>query len=125
MHSSSQAELAALRLGFCEALRLGFFSRIILNSDSQSALLWLRRFGGSSSLALEARDAVTALEACTEEFWIWWTPSHAGLVENHLADEMAEVVAQELADLGSCDIPLYKAALKTQLSAYYFARAIT
>ena len=92
-HSSTQAELLAIRLGCEEAQRLGSFSRITLVSDSQPALLGLRQFGRGSSLAVGAREAVRTLEVGTDEFWLWWTPSHAGLLENDLVDEAVKAAA--------------------------------
>ena len=124
-HSSTQTELVAIRLGCEEAQRLGRFSRITLVSDSQPALLGLRQFGRGSSLAIEARAAVRTLEGCTDELCLWWTPSHAGLPENDLVDEAAKAAARDLTSAAVCNIPLCKAALKTQIASHYLAQATT
>ena len=124
-HSSTQAELVAIRLGCVAARQLGSFSRITLVSDSQPALLGLRRFGGGSSLAVEAREAVRTLEGSAAELRLWWTPSHAGLRENDLVDEAAKAAAQGLASVEVCNVPLCKAALKTQIAGHYWAQATT
>ena len=124
-HSSTQTELVAIRLGCEEAQRLGRFSRITLVSDSQPALLGLRRFGRGSSLAVAAREAVHTLEGCTDELRIWWTPSHAGLLENDLVDAAAKAAAHDRASMAMCEVPLCKAALKTQIAGHYLAQATT
>ena len=124
-HSSTQTELVAIRLGCVAAQRLGSFSHISLVSDSQPALLGLRRFGRGSSLAVEAREAVRTLERSTNELRLWWTPSHTGLHENDLVDEAAKAAAQGLASVDVCEIPLCKAALKTQIAGHYRSQATT
>ena len=96
-HSSTKTELVAIRLGCVVAQRLGSFSHITLVSDSQPALLGLRRFGGGSSLAVEAWEAVRTLERSTDELRLWWTPSHTGLHENDLIDEAAKATAASTA----------------------------
>ena len=124
-HSSTQTELVAIRLGCDEARRLGSFSRITIVSDSQPALLGLRRFGRGPSLTVAAREAVRTLEGHTTEFRIWWTPSHAGLLENDLVDAAAKAAAQDRASAAGCEVPLCKAALKTQIAGHYLAQATT
>ena len=44
-------------------------------------------------MVVVAREAVRTLEGVTDEFRLWWTPSHAGLLENDLMDEAAKAVA--------------------------------
>ena len=107
------------------AQRLGSFSCITLVSDSQPAFLGLRRFGGGSSLAVDAREAVRTLERSTDELWLWWTPSHVGLHENDLVDEAAKATAQGLASVDVYDVPLCKAALKSQIAGHYQSQATT
>ena len=125
LHSSTQAELIAIRLGCTEALRLGPFSSITLVSDSQPALLGLRRSGGGPSLLIEAREAIRALATSTADLRIWWMPSHVGLLENDLVDAAAKAAARGASTLGSIEAPLCKTSLKTQLTTHYLARATT
>ena len=113
----------AIRLGSEEARRLGPFSHISIVSDSQPALLGLRQFGRASSLAIEAWEVVQTLEGHTDEFWLWWTPSHVGLLENDLVDEAAKSAAQDRASVDVCEVPLCKAALKAQIAGPYLAQA--
>ena len=115
----------AIQLGCEEAQWLGSFSHITLVFDSQPALLGLRRFGRGSSLAVAAREAVHTLEGCTDELRIWWTPSHAGLLENDLVDEAAKAAAHNRASVDMCEVPLCKAALKMQIAGHYLAQATT
>ena len=72
-------------------------------------------------MAFEAREAVCSLEGHTDEFQLWWTPSHAVLLENDLVDEAAKVATQDLAFVDLCEVPLCKAALKTQVAGHYLA----
>ena len=76
-------------------------------------------------MAVEVREAVRTLEGSTAELRLWWTPSHAGLRENDLVDETAKAAAQGLASVEVCDVPLCKAALKTQIAGHYWAQATT
>ena len=111
----------AIRLGYEEARRFGSFSRTTIVSDSQPTLLGLRRFWGGPSLAVEAWEAVRTLEGHTDEFRLWWTLSHAGLLENDLIDEAAKAATQDRASVDVSEVPLCKVALKTQIVGHYLA----
>ena len=65
------------------------------------------------------------MEGHTDEFRIWWTLSHARLLENDLIDEAAKAAAQDQAYVDVCEVPLCKAALKTQIVGHYLAQATT
>ena len=92
---------------------------------SQPTLLGLQWFGRGSSLGVEAWEVVRTLEGRTDEFRFWWTPSHAKLLENDLVDEATKAAAQDLASVDVCEVPLCKAALKTQVADHYLAQATT
>lgn len=77
------------------AMPPGSFSHVTLFSDSHSALLGLWRFGWGSSLISEISESVCALTALNDEFRIWWTPSHVGLLENELVDAAAKAASRE------------------------------
>ena len=96
-----------------------------LVSNSQPALLGLRRFGRGSSLALETREVVRTFEGYTDEFWVWWTLSHAGLLEIDLVDEAAKATAHGIAPGDVCEFLLCKAALNTQIAGHYSSQATT
>ena len=75
--------------------------------------------GGGPLWFVEAWEVVRNLESHTNEFWLWWTPSHAVLLKNDLVDEAAKAVAQDLASVDVCEAPLCKATLKTQIAGHY------
>ena len=47
------------------------------------------------------------------------------ILENDLVDEAAKVAAHGLAPMYVCEVPLCKAALKTQMEKHYLAQATT
>ena len=78
-HSSTQAELVALRLGCAMADRRSALVRVTFVCDSQSALKGVRRRLHYLELALTARDALARLHDRGADVRLWWTPSHIGL----------------------------------------------
>ena len=115
----------AIRLGCEEARWLGSFSGITLVSDSQPTLLGLRQFGRGSSLVVKAPEVVYTLAGITDEFRLWWTSSHTGLLENDLVDEAAKAATQWRASVDVREVLLCKTALKTQIVDHYQSQATT
>ena len=115
-HSSTQAELVALRLGCAMTDRRPALARVTFVCDSQSALKGVRRHLHYLELALAARDDLARLHDRGADVRLWWTPSHVGLRENDLADAAARAAAQR--SLQACDgevVPSCRAHLKTVL----------
>ena len=92
-HSSTQAELVALRLGCQHVGALGSFDRITFVSDSQAALLSLAHPRRCLSLAAQVYSALQELSASGTVIRLWWTPGHSSLMENDLADTAAKAAA--------------------------------
>lgn len=93
-HSSTQAELVALRLGCAMADQRAVLVRVTFVCDSQSALKGVQRHLHYLELALAARDDLARLHDRGADVRLWWTPSHVDLRENDLADVAARRVAQ-------------------------------
>ena len=89
-HSSTQAELVALRLGCRNVDTSGAFRRLTFVSDSQPALLGIGQRQGGLALAMEVRTALQALHSQGLEIRLGWTLSHEGVQENELEDETAK-----------------------------------
>ena len=119
-HSSTQAELVAIKLGCDIANDLSDFKRITFVSDSQSALQAICVRQGGSDLAVAAREALTRLRSLVKEVRIWWTPSHAGLAENDQADHAAKQAAKGLEQALFVDtVPECQISLKRIVRQHY------
>ena len=113
-HSSTQAELVALRLGCAMADRRPALVRVTFVCDSQSALKGVRRHLHYLELALAARDDLARLHDRGADVRLWWTPSHVDLRENDLADAAARRAAQQGLQAGGGEVvPSCRANLKT------------
>ena len=94
-HSSTQAELVALRLGCQYALDIRHFQWITFICDSQCALRSLEHSFRTMTLTLEVQNALQPLFNSIAELRLWSTPSHVNLTENELADAAAKAAAHE------------------------------
>ena len=115
-HSSTQAELVALRLGCAMADQHPTLVRVTFVCDSQSALKGVQRHLHYLELALAARDDLARLHDRGADVRLWWTPSHVGLRENDLAYAAAREAAQR--GIQACNgerVPCCRALLKTVL----------
>ena len=122
-HSSTQAELVALRIGCRNVDASGAFRRLTFVSDSQPALLGVGQRQGGSALAVEVRTALQALHSQGLEIRLWWTPSHVGLQENELADEAAKQAALHGAlTFGYEPVPHCRTALRRAIRQHYASR---
>ena len=68
-------------------------SRVTIVSDSLTALHAVLRRQGGSTLAVAARRALHTLCSHIPALRLWWTPSHVGLLENEMVDQVAKEAA--------------------------------
>ena len=96
LHSSTQAELIAIREG-CQHLNTPSpHSCITIVSDSQTALASLENTQDPSELSITTREILSLLRYRTRELRLWWTPGHIELSENDAADQVAHQAAMSL-----------------------------
>ena len=123
LHSSTQAELVALRLGCNQALTFGATSCITIVSDSLSALRAILRRQGCGTLALEARHALHTLSSRVPTLRLWWTPSHVGLRENEMVDIVAREAAQPNTHYPTLhNVPFSRTSIRSAIRRHYTAR---
>ena len=122
-HSSTQAELVALRLGCQHVGGLGSFDRITFVSDSQAALLSLAHPRRCLSLAAQVYSALQELSASGTAIQLWWTPGHSSLMENDLADTATKAAAQAASvEVGLVLVPSSYSCLRIALRYHYVDR---
>ena len=120
LHSSTQAELVALRLGCDHALARPVPSRVTIVSDSLAALRAILRRQGGSALAVAARRALHALCCHVPAIRLWWTPSHVGLLENEMVDKIAKEAAQSDTTFPTIhNVPFSRTCLRTVIRQHY------
>ncbi len=122
LHSTTQVELVAIKLGCEHTLPLGYFSSIILVCDSQSALLGLGTSQGCSQLSAQTRRALHTLSLHTSDLRIWWVPGHVGISEHDLADDTAKKAACSDTVPYLFDVPFCATILKCRIRAHYVSR---
>ena len=121
-HSTTQVELAALRLGFRRLPSLSSFRRLTFVCDSQSALLALMHSHTTSSLALNVRLSLQGLQATGLEIRLWWIPGHVGFYEHDLADIIAGQATRVAAlTSDSVRIPLSRAVLQSIIRHHFIS----
>ena len=122
-HSSTQAELVALRLGCQHALDFGHFHRITFICDSQCALRSLEHSCRTMTLTFEVQKALQTLLYSVAELRLWWTPSHVNLTENELADAAAKAAAQEGTHTSGFEtVPSCRTTLRSLIRRHYISR---
>ena len=125
-HSSTQAELVALRLGCHHARDMGHFQVITFVSDSQAALLSLSSPHRCLSLTADVLTLLHELSTSETEIRLWWTPGHSSVLENDLADHAAKEAAQSVGLRTPTEaIPLCRSRLRSLIRRHYITRLET
>ena len=123
LHSSTQAELVALRLGCDRAVACPVPSRVTIVSDSLTALRAVLRRQGGSTLAVAARRALHTLCSHVPALRLWWTPSHVGLLENEMVDQVAKEAAQPDTTYPTIHtVPFSRTCLRSAIQRHYSAQ---
>ena len=123
LHSSTQAELVALRLGCRHVPDLGTFQRVTFVTDSQAALLSLRHSRRCLALTAEVQSALRELSSSGLEIRLWWTPGHSSLMENDLVDAAAKAAAHGPSTEALLEaVPSCHSCLRTAICHHYVTR---
>ena len=118
-HSSTQAELVALRLGCSHALDFGKSKCITFISDCRPALESIRHRNGGKELAVSTRLNMIQLHRDIPNIRIWWVPSHVDFEEHDLVDNAAKRAAAGQDSVDSILVPLCHSSLQNMIRLHY------
>lgn len=122
-HSSTQAELIALRLGCRHVRDMGHFKIITFVSDSQAALLSLSSPNRCLSLTADVLTSLRELSNSATEIRLWWTPGHSSVPENELADQAAKAAANRaMLTMTTEPVPFCRTRLRSLIRRHYITR---
>lgn len=121
-HSSTHAELVALRIGCLSALEHTHIKCVTFVSDSMPALEGIRWRNGGSEVAVSTREALIALHHHIPTVRLWWMPAHVDLAEHDRVDSAAKRAAEGLDSSRTVSVPLSHMSLKTLIRRHFDRR---
>ena len=118
-HSSTHAEMVALRLACSQTSEFTHTKCVTFVSDSMPALQGICRRNGASDLAVTTRTALINLHNHVNSIRLWWIPAHVGLEAHDQVDSSAKHAADGSDHTPDILVPFSHTSLKGIIRRYY------